>query len=433
MVGRQTSESDIYQSQNVTTSNDGMLRRLAIKIAKIKAVNADTNKVDLEWLAPNRGAVTNVDISRPYVGIRSGMHFMPEVGSIVLFAYAGNRPVLLSYLLPADYDKMLNAVDDVDGLPSRINKILPGELLLNSKQNSEIYIHEQIEIRDGGQDSIVLDPNDGSINLDSLQFYMTNEGGSVTMGSVVRNINGDPTIITNDGSDITSTIGGNALTELKITVASLADNTINDSTPNPNIAEVTIGTLIGSDGTYTTTDEGTKINLEIKMKSGIVVRFDENGKMFVDTNNIKMNNSDTLSVNSKNIDVNAANNVTAIVSGNTNVGVGKDLTAIVSGNTTITSKKININGGNEVGVGLQHAARENDQVTIPIANVIDTTHPGITTKSLQNTASLLTGVPTCFKVFGVYPVIFTPTSVDFKLVGEITEGSSNVYIGEQNP
>jgi hypothetical protein len=218
-----------------------------------------------------------------------------------------------------------------------------------------------------------------------------NEAGSISMGMIERN--GD--IITDDGQDISTINGGNALTELKIKINKLADNSINTSSiSNPTLAEVTIGTLVDDDGNKTLSDDNTEIQLEVKMKSGLIIRFDENGKMFVDTKNIKLINEETIKVNSNKININDAKE-----------------------NVSANSSK-------------QSSAREGDKITVPIAGVTDQEHPNIIQKQTNNQATLASSIPMCFKVFGVYPVVFTPSATDFKLEGEITNGSKTVFVGD---
>lgn len=388
--GKQASKLEIGVSQGSTNTLGGMTRRLSMKIAKIKNVHPETNTVDLEWLWPIRGGADQVPISRPYVGFRSGIHFVPEVGSIVVIGYAFNQMVMLSYLLPSDYSKLLDGNATPSGAPSYIRQMAIGEVSMRSIQGSEVYLHDQVEIQDKNLDSIVIDPDDGSITIDSLIFNVNNEAGNITMGPIIRTIDGTDTIITNDGSNVTSSVGGKALTEFTLTVNQFADATVFDGVPDSEIAKISVGTLVDDSGKKVLSQAGNQIVCNIAFTSGAKIQVDSKGLININEGNMLKPTAppptaDNLSVASKVTFVNTAQ---------------------------------------------QRAAREGDRIVIPLTTPTSsaTDHPDLTQKALFNLAQMQQIASMIMTPYG--PCVgFTAAVPDTRLVGEITQGSDSVFIG----
>jgi len=405
--GRPFSELDIGVNQGTTNALGGMQRRLSMRVAKVAGVHPETNTVDLTWLWPVRGGLTNVDISRPYVGFRSGIHFVPEVGSVVVIGYAFNQIIMLSYLLPSEYSKMLNGYTDQNDNPARIRQMLPGEISLNSIQNSEIYLHDSVEMRDSNGDTITIDPSDSSINLSSLSFYLDNEAGEMIMGPVIRN----SAVVTQNGVPVS--LGGNSLTELSLIIEKYSDGTIFDGTQNENLVSATVGTLV-----------------------------DDNGSQVVDqaNNNIILNadfyttSISTPLVNNANLKVDDA--------GNFNINDGNMLlpTAIPAipvpfpGIPNVPGQLLTTPTGTVfVGQSQQRAAREGDRIVIPMSTPVASlqAHPDLAAKFAYNliqmqqiVAGIMTPMGPCLG--------YIPTSIDARLVGMITQGSDSVFVGSLN-
>lgn len=394
--GKPTSEASINDLPLSNSPMSGDMKRLGMKVAQITSVNKEKNTVDLKWLWPSKGGISGVDLSRPYVGLRSGIHFMPEEGSTVLVGYAFNIPVILAYLLPTDYQKLLAGEDDSKGVPTRITQINPGEILLNSVQNAEIYVHDQIQLLDDAGDRILVDPGTGTILLDSLNWNVTNEAGSIFMGMVKRVVNGKQTIITSDGKSTITTDGGNALTELKIDIKEFADNTINDASSNPSLATITIGTMVDAEGKKVVNELGNEIVCNIEFESGAIIRVDKEGKI--------------------------------------NIGEGKMTkpTEVVAPvvdplktQETVTYKPLTAQQG---------AARNGDEISIPIVTNLDKDHPGLNQIATFNAQELAQKIAPFFRVFGVYPCVYM-SGPPVNLKGQIVTGSKDVFIGssdEQN-
>lgn len=391
--GRLSSESAITDLPLSNLPPSGDMKRMAMRIAKITAVDTAKNTVKLQWLWPQRGGIDNVDLSRPYVGLRSGINFMPEVGSVCVVGYAFNIPVILSYVLPTAYEKMLDGELDTNDEPTNIKQINPGELLLHSAEGSEIYIHDQIELVDSAGDSVTIDPGTGTILENSLNWNVVNEGGEIFMGMVKRVVNGKSTIVTDDGQSILSASGGLALTELTINIKEFADNSINDNQSNPNIATVTLGTLVDANGKKVLNELGNQIVMDVSFASGATLQVDKagnfninGGKMTTPTQTVPPN-SDPLATQK-----------------------------------TPTFQPL---------LSAQNAARNGDFVSIPIVSSTDSDHPEMNQIAVANLAELASKLAPFFRVFGVYPCVYT-SGPPVNLTGQIVTGSNDVFIGSQD-
>lgn len=369
-------------------TNSGATKRLSLRVGKITNVFPSTNTVNIQWLYPNNGVMSNLELTRPYVGFQSGIHFIPEVGSIVTVGFAEDSVILLSYSLPSPFSNMLLGTNNNAGIPTRIRKLGPGEISINSVQNAEIYVHDKIEFRDQFGDTIIINPKDGSINLNSLQFYSTNEAGTLAMGMVERN----GKVITDDGQPVSTKNGGNALTEYKVVVNKLANSTINSSqVSNSPVATITVGTVIDSNGNYEYTQTGSKIVCEINFSSGALIQVDANG-------NFIMNQGNQITPQNSSIQQQAVQNGYSGV--------------------TYTNKS------------QQRAAREGDRIVIPITNgqtTVDPNHPDLENKATANSQNF-TQLGSMYLCMGI-PLTFIPSVPGAQIVGEITQGANGVYIG----
>lgn len=389
--GRLNSESTITDMPLSNLPPSGDMKRMSMKIATIKSVNVEKNTVNLEWLWPQRGGMDDVDLSRPYVGLRSGINFMPEVGSAVVLGYAFNIPVILSYILPSAYAALLAGDPDNHGNATKMKQINPGEILINSMQGSEIYIHEQIQLLDDAGDTIVIDPVNGTITMDSLNWNVVNENGSIYMGMVQRS----GQIITNDGTSVLNPVGGLALTELTINIKEFATNSINDNQNNPNIATVTLGTLVDDNGKKVLNELGNQIVLDITFQSGSRLQADKQGNF------------------------------------NLNEGKMTTPTQIIPPTIDPLNLTVKQTPNFQPLTSAQNAARNGDFVSIPIVSSSDTDHPLLNEVALLNMTELASKLAPYFRVMGVYPCIYT-AGPPVNLMGQIVTGSSDVFIGSRD-
>jgi hypothetical protein len=380
-IGSATIPSDI---------NSGITRKLGLRSAQIIGVNSDKNTIDVQWLG-QIGGMNGIEISSPFLGLRSGMRFVPEVGGVVIIGFAESRPIILTYLLPAKYSVLKDSPKDNTGKATRLREINPGEMYLNSTEDAEIFLGKTIEIRDKNYNSIQIDPYDGSINLDSSNLYIDNEAGRISMGQILRNVGTSVKVITADGEPVRSVSGGNGLTELTIKVKEFSDATIlNTNIPSPDIMQITLGTLVSTGGLKVVNQAGNEIVCDIRLQSGARIQIDKKG-------NYNINDGNMLKPADEKPEVN----------------------------------DLSVNGSNASysGYSQQRAAREGDRVSIPMGLVSknDEAHPNMNNKVIFNVKQLQLLASMFMSPTG--PCTFTPTQTDVHLLGEITQGANGVFVG----
>jgi hypothetical protein len=274
-----------------------------------------------------------------------------------------------------------------------MTEINPGEILIYSKSGAEIYIHDQVEILDDSGNKITIDPATNTIQLDSLNLNIINEGGNFYMGMVKRLVNGKAIVVTNDGKSILDADGGLALTEFTVAMKEFADNTRNDNSKDPDIATVTMGTLVDSNGKKVLNEIGNQIVIDIKTSKGATVQIDKEGNI------------------------------------NLNQGKMTTPTDVVPPNTDPLSDKPSIDFSPFLSA--QHAAREGDFISIPIVSSTDTAHPYMAQIAVANLKELAQNLAPFFRVFGVYPCVYT-SGPPVALTGQIVSGSEDVFIGSKS-
>jgi len=396
-----------------TLANGGLTRRLGLKIAKIVKVYPDKNEADVEWLWPIRGGQSGMPLSKPYIGLRSGIHFIPEIGSIVIVGYSGDEALMLSYLPPSDFDKLLSGQRDKNNVPSKIRKVQPGEMSFYSSKSAEIYLSEKIQLTDSASNQIVVDPAFG-ITFKSVNLKATNEAGNLTMGTVIRNSSGEEKIITDDGLDVNNLVGGNALNEFALGIKEKSDgsNLATDFESEPFINTI-IGTYINDNGQKVLDQINEEIAISINMDPAALLPIVIPGSLGILDTKIQVDKAG-------NININQGNMLTPTEAPTV------EATPAPEGSTKQTSIPY-------VNQSKQRAAREGDRVTIPISPIqTDLDHPQLAIKGAVNSIAITGWVPSSFLCMGI-PVVYVPAVAPTKLVGEITQGANGVFIGSQGP
>ena len=382
---------DIGSSATPVNGASGIARRLSLRIAKIVAVNQDSNTVDVEWVWPMQGTMGGIEITSPYVSLRAGIRFVPEVNTLVVIGFAGGRPAMLSYLLPSNYDTLKDNPKDNNGKRTRLREISPGEMYFNSSEDAEIFLGDTLDLRDKDGNSMHIDPADGSINFDSLNFYIDNEAGRISMGQVLGDVEDKVEVITADGESVTSLAGGNGLTEFKIKIKEFSDATLlNSDDPSPDIIQITLGTLVSQGGLKVVNQAGNEIVSDVRLLSGARVQIDKKGNYNINDGNMLRPTDEPSEV---------------------------DDLSIQGANTAYT------------GYSQQRAAREGDRTSTPMSFVAenDVDHPNMNAKVLFNVQQLQLLASMFMTPYG--PCTFMPTQKDVKLLGEIVQGANGVFVG----
>ena len=384
-------ELEVGGSNTPPTISSGITRRLGLRIAKITSVNTSANTVDVEWIWPQQGTASGIEISSPFIGLRSGMRFVPEVNSVVVMGFSGPKPLMLSYLLPAPYENMINSSDDSTGTRTKIRELNPGEMYMASSDDAQVFVGQTVELSDQDNNSISIDPSDDSVNVDAFNFYVDTEAGRFSSGQVFRQVNGSVQLITNDGQPVTSINGGTALNEVTFKIKEFSDSTtLNDDSTSPNIMEITMGTLVSDGGLKVVNQAGNQIVCDIRLASGARIQFDKSGNYNINDGNMLLPTATAPAV---------------------------DSLSVQGANTSY------------LGYSQQRAAREGDRISTPMSFVSknDTAHPNMNAKVLFNVQQLQLLASMFMTPYG--PCTFTPTQQDVHLLGEIVQGANGVFVG----
>ena len=260
-----------------------------VRTGVIEEVDIDKYTMTVRW-EPGNGSRDRVPISFPYAGPAGFIGMLPEKGTFAIFAWynsgvGGGSPLCVGFL-PAGLDAGLNynvvkihpdqiPTSDVNEIQYKFRKLGTGDLIIASPKGGEIILNDNLELRDGSQDTFLLRDEDQSIIATSLNNFIFADGVSVSAGPAMRNAlvlydqNGKK--IQNNGSLLSLPDGkeniyivpfGKDITydtqyysEYRIDVDELSDgrldlNDINSSSPlstRESIITMAMGNYIGAD------------------------------------------------------------------------------------------------------------------------------------------------------------------------------------------
>ncbi len=248
-----------------------------LRFARITDVDTDKGVVGISWLDHPGGRV-EVILSQPSWGFFT----VPTVGSIVACGFdTVDRTTILRYI-PIAYkarhgDPSEGAFEPQDAL----REVKEGEHFLKSIAGAEVYMDVN--------GNIVLSSGAGSywkitledlIQQNSETWKVQNEAGTLTMGIVRRlyedtdftPVQVDNRIIKN-GSD-------EAYVEYRLRVAETADASVGTAS-TPDLVEITVGTLIDSEGNVTQSTNENNVTIDIRTKNdvGFQFRVDRDGQV----------------------------------------------------------------------------------------------------------------------------------------------------------
>jgi len=161
------------------------------------------------------------------------------------------------------------------------------------------------------------------------------------------------------------------------------------------------------------------VSLHCKTDGSIIL---EVGKE-LSTSNSPVTNLGKSNREGRSISIDAEGNIEIRVKGDQSLLIGAD------GSVEVVADKINFNKGKEFPVGRNAAARENDTITVPCVYSLDARHPKALRYAFSNLGELEKLATMIWSPLG--PCFLIPTS-SVTLKGVITEGSENVYIGDDS-
>lgn len=178
-----------YRSQQMGKMRQGTVRR----------VNSDTGQMDVELTVGNK-AEPDITITFPYVGPAGMLGVCPEIGSLVLLmdtlwglvpvAYKIPSPqfcneyAMLSTLPPELSDPVM---DMTRQMPAAFRAMRPGEARMASGMGADVFLHEDVELRDQTGNSFILRAGDNSAITTSQQNFMFTSGVARAAGPIMRN------------------------------------------------------------------------------------------------------------------------------------------------------------------------------------------------------------------------------------------------------
>jgi len=321
-----------------------------------------------------------------------GVFNIPAKGSIcIVFFDQYSRPFITGYINLGHE----NRVKNLQTLP----KFKQGEKFFEAggsyfylKQNGNIIISTL------SGNYIEIENNTGSLKFETVNWKVVTEGGLFYFGLVKRLIpDGSGNYVYTQVNNLI----GDSYTELNLKVMETADSTLGIDQNVEPLIDLTLGTLIDNNGNKTdknlniTTNINKEVLLHLKLKSGISIDIDKEGRASI--KGIRLN------INEGSVDSN-----------DPDIALGLE-----------TNNPV-------LGTKGQHVAREHDEVVIPITAVYtDAEHVSLTEKNTENFA-MLNKLATAF-VSPMGPCFFNPGILinNETLKGEITEGAENIYVGDE--
>lgn len=190
--------------------------RFSLRVGEVIRIDYENMVCDIEWLQGSGPIAKEVPVTSPYWSKRSFLGVMPEAGAIAVCGFStisdgkGSQPYILTFLpngfktaLRFDpYGTVGRADDDIDVTENealtelqgyygvtrhKMRKIYPGDLYGTSSKGSELILDQGVRLLDRSGSQIKMREEDGSISLNSLDFYQETASGFYASGRIVRN------------------------------------------------------------------------------------------------------------------------------------------------------------------------------------------------------------------------------------------------------
>ena len=242
---------------------------------------------------------------------------------------------------------------------------------------------------------IVLEANTGTWKSETVSWKIITEAGIMNFGLIKRFVS-DGT--QREYQEIVDEEGNN-YTEFRIKIAEQADGILGVSGLEDPFIDIALGTYVDADGKAVNKkgeegDYNKQLVVKISLKNGVQISIDKEGRVSLKATSWNFNEA---SVDIDDPDI---------------------------------EKELEINNESK-GLKGQHAAREHDEITIPLStDYSDDEHLGLSLKSASNLASLTILAGAIMSPSG--PCTLNPALLtgNINLKGEITAGAKNLLIGD---
>jgi len=355
-------------------------------LAQITGVDSSKGTCSLRFISPKPGYREDVLISHGSPGDVS----MPVKGDYVLFTFDPWEQVrIVSYVNLGQKKRVV----DQKTLP----ELGEGEKFFETG-GSYVWVRDSgdILLATSSEGFLLLENSSGTIKSETINSRVTTEAG-VQFSGVVQRFKPDGTSV----EYISRFPLGDPLTEHRIKIVETADLLLSPEGLSDPLIDICLGTYVTDDGNIvnknneeTPTNAKKEILARISLKSGVKIYIDKEGRISLE--GVKLN------INKGSVDV-----------GDEDIALGLE---------------INHNNLGDVG---QRISRTHDQVTIPIGKNNDNTdYKGLITKNTANLSVLQTLASAIISPAG--PCALNPGLLpsNLQLEGEITEGASNIYLGD---
>lgn len=358
-----------------------------LRLGVIDNVYPAEGKCTIYWL-DGPGIRTDVLLTQA----NSGEWHVPTKGDVAVVGFGvKEQPRILRYV---------NVGQKFRSDDSSLPKLREGEKLWETGGS---YIHMQsngnVTVSSLEQGYIILESTTGSFKTDTINASKSTEAGKEYFGLVKR------PVINSDGTYsqklITNLLDEN-LTEYRLRILETADNKLGTIGLNSPLFDLTVGTVVNDAGKVVDKNDGIlnpitypkkEIAVRIKLKSGVQLDIDKDGRLSV--KNVKMN------INEGSVD-----------SSDTDIALGLE----------INDAKLGTKG--------QHVAREHDNVKIPISTTYtDAEHVGQTANNTANLTALTTLGTMIISPVGPCFLNIAGLGITTVLTGEIVSGAKDVYVG----
>jgi hypothetical protein len=318
---------------------------------------------------------------------------IPEKGSVVLVGFDPyERARILRYINLGHEERMR----EIKSLP----KMKEGEKLWEVG-GSYFYLKRNgdVVISTANQGYFLIENSTSTFKSESVNWKVTTDGGIMYKGIIKRfTDNGDGT---KSNEEITNLAGDN-LTEFRLRLVETADGTLGLKGIEDPFIDLVMGTYVDADGNIVNKKDSPTINnnkeiaVRIVLKSGIKLFIDKEGRLSIE--------GAKLNINKAKVDVD-------------DLDIAEGLEE----------------NDSSLGTKGQHVAREHDEITIPISTAfVDEEHSETVSVSPDNIQVLTTLASAIMSPAGpctLNPALLSDPSL--KLKGIITQGSSNVLIGDE--
>lgn len=353
------------------------------RVGVILDVDAEAGRCTIRWY--DKPAVQkDVIITQSSPGVIS----LPERGEVVLAIMDQySRAFIVGYISLGHESK----VKVLNTLP----KFKAGERFFEAG-GSYFYIRRNgnivLSTITGGL--VEFDNSSQTFKLEIVNWKLVTEAGSEVFGLIKRLVpNGDGT----KSVQVIENSTGDLLTEYNLKLYETADGLAGINSSQEPLVEIILGTVVDENGQIINANGETELTnvkqivAKLSFKSGVEILIDKEGKASIKGVRLNINN----------------------------------------GSTEETDTTLGTNNP-ALGTEGQKVARVHDKTTVPLSpSYTDTKYKTLTEKAVLN-QDTLTKLAAAF-VSPAGPCVFVPSSLvgNVALEGEVTEGATNVYVGDE--